>query len=110
MSRRSSSRASPGAGAGRQKSPGEDKASTATVKALRLQSLFRDLGDGNFKVCEINLDRENNSIFLNVVQGQKGGDKNRIAIRLSIAEALEMAFNLQLAAEILQKHVLGVEK
>ena len=50
------------------------------------------------------------SIFLAAVQGEKGGDSDRIPFKLSVAEALEMAFKLRLAARIIILNEMGVDE
>ena len=93
MSRRTSSRTPSGVDAGRQKSPEGGYAST------QMLSIYRPMRSPNeYKILNLELNEAQNSIFLTAKQGTKGGDFIRIPFRLTVAEALELAFKLRLAA------------
>jgi len=105
MSRKGSVRAPSGVDAGRQKSPEGEYAST------RMLSIFRPMRSPNeYKTLNLELNEGQGSIFLTAQQGTKGGDYNRIPFRLTIAEALELAFKLRLAARIVIMKEMGVDE
>ena len=103
MSRKGSVRAPSGVDAGRQKSPEGEYAST------RMLSIFRPMRSPNeYKTLNLELNEVQNSIFLTAQQGTKGGDYIRIPFRLSVAEALELAFKLRLAArKVIERDLNG---
>ncbi|MHC1624052.1 MAG: hypothetical protein ACXQTR_05630 [Candidatus Methanospirareceae archaeon] len=103
MSRKGSNRASSAPAKGRRKAGEEDYAST------RMMSIFRAVGDGEYKALHLDVVPARKSIFLAAVQGEKGGDSDRIPFKLSVAEALEMAFKLRLAARIVIMEEMGVD-
>ncbi|MCD6342062.1 MAG: hypothetical protein J7L83_04355 [Thaumarchaeota archaeon] len=75
-------------------------------------SIFRPMRNPNeYKTLNLELNEEQGSIFLTAQQGTKGGDYNRIPFRLTIAEALELAFKLRFAArKIIEQNLTVGEK
>ena len=106
MSRKGSVRAPSGVDAGRQKSPEGGYAST------RMLLIYRPMRSPNeYKTLNLELNQIQNSIFLTAKQGTKNGDFIRIPFRLTVAEALELAFKLRFAVrKIIEQNLTIGEK
>ena len=66
-----------------------------------MMSIFRPMrGPDEYKTLNLELNREQGSIFLTAQQGTKGKEYSRIPFRLTVSEALELAFKLRLAARV----------
>jgi len=104
VSRKVSSRASSAPAKGRRKAGEEDYAS------MRMMSIYRAIGDGEYKALNLDVAPARKAIFLAAVRGEKGGDSDRIPYKLSVAEALELAFKLRLAARIIILNEMGVDE